>query len=107
MKKPQDKHWTLLHWGQGMTCHTSVRRLTAALRNPQGHSHHTPYVSETRGYLCLWHCVTDIYWCGQQRWVLIHKLSVVHIIKMAAALLIRLLNYVSLLRSLERSSLRQ
>lgn len=85
-----------------MTCHTSARRLTAALHNPQGHSHHKPYVSETGHSLCLWRGVTDIYWCGQQRWLLIHKLSIVHIIKLAEALLGRLMNYVFPLRSLER-----
>lgn len=88
-----------------MTCHTSARRLTAALHNPQGHSHPKPYVSETGHSLCLWRGVTDIYRCGQQRWLLIHKLSIAHTIKLAGALLGRLMNDVFLLRSLERSSL--
>lgn len=59
MKKPQDKHLTLLHWGQCMTCHTSVRRLTAALHNPQGHSHHKPYVSVTA--LCAYGAMSQIF----------------------------------------------
>lgn len=100
------EHWTLLHWGQCMTCHTLVRRLTAALHNAQGHSHHKPYVSETGNSLCLWRGVTDIYHCGQQCRALIHKLNVVHIINIAEALLGRLMNYVVLLSSTpERSTL--
>lgn len=105
MKKPQDKHLTLLHWGQCMTCHTSVRRLTAALHNPQGHSHHKPYVSVTGQSLCLWRYVSDIYCCAQQRWFHVHKLSIVHVIKMAEALLRRLMNYMVPLKSMVRCSL--
>lgn len=39
MNKPRDKHWSLPSWLQCLTCHTSVRTLTAALHNQQGHSH--------------------------------------------------------------------
>lgn len=75
-----EEHWTPLNWGQCMTCHISVRRLTAALHNPQGHSHHKLYVSETGPALCWWCSLTDIYWCEQRRF-LIHKMCVAHIIK--------------------------
>lgn len=56
MKKPQGK--------RRMTCPTSVTRLTAALHNPQGHSHHKPYVSEAGQSLSLWAGVSHIYWWG-------------------------------------------
>lgn len=79
MEKPEE-HWTPLNWGQCMTCHISVRRFNAALHNPQGHSHHKLYVSETVHSLCWWRSLSDIYWCEQRRF-LIHKMSIAHIIK--------------------------
>ena len=90
-----------------MTCHTSVRRLTAALHNPQGHSHHRPYVSQTGHSLCLWRSVSNIYWCGQQRRLLAHKLSIVHIIKMAEALLGRRVNYGLQLKSVHSDTVQR